>query len=361
MTSALLIVGYLLYYLSTAIYTVSEQYWTARVLSVVLDGLAFCSAFVIIRSESDRDLFVTIVRAVGTAASIVVIVLSISGKLDEYIWTTVRAELLLPDYLRLGLLSGAALVTSVAYPCRFRLFSCTCCISALLLLGGRGPVLAALLCIAIDRLAAFRESKRRVPTWIGAAAAAIPILGFAWWFGGPRLGADSLPLALKRLMALGTDWETFEESIRLEVFQVALGVWFDHLWFGTGIGGYGIAAYQLDVEANPHNLVLEVAAETGIVGLLLFVPGVVRFVHKLWQWIGAGTPSSAVSALMLFMTCHYMKSGGFFSARDLYMLAGVAAGVATYSACRISNRAMTIHRDQGSSRGSRSNRRHATL
>lgn len=69
----------------------------------------------------------------------------------------------------------------------------------------------------------------------------------------------------------------FAESDYGHVFSAAWQVWQAHLWLGTGLDTYQLACEQMGVlEASrmacshPHNLYLELGAETGLVGLGLF-------------------------------------------------------------------------------------------
>ncbi|MCS7260566.1 MAG: O-antigen ligase family protein [Anaerolineae bacterium] len=63
---------------------------------------------------------------------------------------------------------------------------------------------------------------------------------------------------------------------RLAHWQAALDMWRDHLWLGVGLGNYPVV-YPLyaigrwrDPLGHAHNFYLNVAAETGLVGLLLY-------------------------------------------------------------------------------------------
>ena len=63
---------------------------------------------------------------------------------------------------------------------------------------------------------------------------------------------------------------------RLAHWQAALDMWRDHLWLGVGLGNYPVI-YPLyaigrwrDALGHAHNFYLNVAAETGLVGLLLY-------------------------------------------------------------------------------------------
>jgi putative inorganic carbon (HCO3(-)) transporter len=64
---------------------------------------------------------------------------------------------------------------------------------------------------------------------------------------------------------------------RMAHWQAALGMWTDHLWLGVGIGNYEVAyaSYALPLWplslGHAHNYYLNIAAETGLLGLLAYL------------------------------------------------------------------------------------------
>jgi O-antigen ligase len=70
---------------------------------------------------------------------------------------------------------------------------------------------------------------------------------------------------------------------RMAHWQSAVGMWTDRVWLGVGIGNYAAVypRYALPLWPLPlghaHNYYLNVAAETGVVGLLVYV----------WLWVAA--------------------------------------------------------------------------
>jgi O-antigen ligase len=59
------------------------------------------------------------------------------------------------------------------------------------------------------------------------------------------------------------------QSHRLAFWRESWHLWLAQPLFGSGIGSWAIRYFNLDVERYPHNLILEVLVEFGIVGLLL--------------------------------------------------------------------------------------------
>jgi O-antigen ligase len=77
-------------------------------------------------------------------------------------------------------------------------------------------------------------------------------------------------------------FQTGELDARLLIWDVGFALWRDHFLFGLGVGGFpdaffanqfrsGLPIPAIDQPIVAHNTFLSVAAETGLVGLLLFL------------------------------------------------------------------------------------------
>lgn len=84
--------------------------------------------------------------------------------------------------------------------------------------------------------------------------------------------------AARSIYSIGEKLSMFPESDYGRVFAGAWQVWQQDFWLGTGIHTYQAVCEQLGVFSNqnlgcthPHNLYLELGAETGLIGLLLFI------------------------------------------------------------------------------------------
>jgi len=67
-------------------------------------------------------------------------------------------------------------------------------------------------------------------------------------------------------------------SLRYEIWQTALNMFYDSPWIGTGLGSYsqnlaseGYATWVINNTNHPHNDLLELAVELGIIGLVIFI------------------------------------------------------------------------------------------
>ena len=331
-----LMLGFLGLYVATAVYSISGSYWLDRSLAVALDAIAFVGAFIIIRDRAAVVSFLQLVQWTGCIVAAMVLALAVTGELERVSSGAERAESLFPDYLRLGLLVGGSLVVSVLRPGTSRVLSAVCCGSSLLCLGGRGPALAAVLTVAVALIAAPQLRALLSPWRAAGGAIAMIVVALIWATGAGATSTSQPPLLIQRLSAATDSGEELERSSRVEIFATALKVWGDRPWLGTGIGGYGLAAYNTDREANPHNVVLEVAAETGIIGLFAFSLGAVCLASRTWRCFRVGDAPPVLAALLVFYCLNYLKSSGFVSARDLYTFAGAVASPAVLALRQIS-------------------------
>jgi O-antigen ligase len=171
--------------------------------------------------------------------------------------------------LRLALLAAAGLITL-----------------GLLVSWSRGAWLAFAAAVAVVVVAHTRRAAPLVVVLAGLAALAVGLLG----------GAELLPASITGRLADLREFAGLVDVARTEVtdanfsvieriahWQAALAMWRDYPWLGVGAGNYAViyAAYNLPRWYEPlghaHNIYLNFAAETGLLGLLAY----------LWLWLAS--------------------------------------------------------------------------
>ena len=68
--------------------------------------------------------------------------------------------------------------------------------------------------------------------------------------------------------------------LRFEMIEFVLELALKNIWFGNGIGSFGILFLNADEYYYPHNLLLEFYIEYGIIGVLLFMLPVLLILRK---------------------------------------------------------------------------------
>ena len=188
--------------------------------------------------------------------------------------------------------------------------------------------------------------------WVGAAAAAAVIClrkGWRWtavallaivvaaglWFSTEgvadvpaailgRLGGQDIALSaafgppegLQAIEVTDENWATLE---RLAHWHAAWKMWLDRPWLGVGIGNYALVYPQYalprwgDPLGHAHNHYLNVAAESGLVGLAAYLVLVVTWIWWAWRlaqpWSGRGRPipEPPASGVKRWMTENYSR------------------------------------------------------
>lgn len=168
----------------------------------------------------------------------------------------------------------------------------------LLLIGGRGPFLATVLPLLIPLyygvdVHIFRGRVRVRRYIVPLFVLVITGVAFAISFGSAEVFSTIKRLA-RLFGALGSS-----ASIRLEMYGDAVDIWAQHPLFGAGIGSWPVLAGWGDQRMYPHNMILEVLSEFGIVGFFLWAA---PFLYAFWQFFRDSDPRHdpwAMLALML--------------------------------------------------------------
>lgn len=185
-----------------------------------------------------------------------------------------------------------------------------------LLSGSRGGLLAFIAVLVIAGIPILRSMARRTRRWlvgIGIAAAVVlPVL----------FGAETVAFLEQRFVV-----QTFEQgysSGRDRIITETIALFNAYPAFGAGLDGYfGTIGHRSGFE-YPHNIILAVLAEGGLIGLLLLAGVALVSVHALWT----ARPLSAL-AMYFTLAAGYvavasMFSGDYYDSRLLWFFLGLA-------------------------------------
>lgn len=112
-------------------------------------------------------------------------------------------------------------------------------------------------------------------------------------------------MTARSVVSIGDKLANFGASDYGHVFSAAWQVWQQNRWFGSGIHTYQQVCQQMDLFAHsamqcthPHNLYLQLGAETGIAGLVLFVAMLIgvyitalKGLIQCQNWLGVASSS----------------------------------------------------------------------
>ncbi len=120
--------------------------------------------------------------------------------------------------------------------------------------------------------------------------------------------------------------EMIEQSTmaRIDHFAFSFNLIFDNvkqLILGYGLGSYGILYSGIDERFYPHNIILEIWFETGLVGLLAIFPFFFFVIYTCRKHISA----NPFAWIVLFIFLNSMKSGSLVDMRVLFSFLAMMA------------------------------------
>jgi O-antigen ligase len=169
----------------------------------------------------------------------------------------------------------------------------------LLLLGGRGPLLAAVLPVGLLFYYGLELNLYRATVRVRRYVWPILLLVVAGGIAAVTFGSSEVLTTIKRFIIL---FESLGDSaeVRIRMYWDALRIWAENPVFGGGVGSWPVLAGFGDRKMYPHNMILEVLAEFGIFGLCLFAMPFVYAFRYLHRTADLEQDPWALLGLMLF-------------------------------------------------------------
>jgi O-antigen ligase len=117
-------------------------------------------------------------------------------------------------------------------------------------------------------------------------------------------------------------------SDRTSIWQSAWQLFLDHPVAGTGLDGfYGLIGRNQQIE-YPHNYVLAVAAEGGLIGLGLLFAAILMCARTIATNHGHPRETALAAAAAVYVALSSLFSGDYYDARLAWLFAAVAAAAA---------------------------------
>jgi O-antigen ligase len=149
------------------------------------------------------------------------------------------------------------------------------------------------------------------------------LLALVWimlWRGGTwrrpsAWGIAALALAAIAVLSLAIGKGLASIQARLQLWQAAWTLWRSHPWLGVGPHGFGPAYRGVDVgpwvdprqTPWPHQLLLELMANTGLLGTAAFLLVAMRAIRGL-RWEAETQARSRAAALLSFATISLLEA-----------------------------------------------------
>lgn len=325
----LLLVGCLL---GGLLYSQSREYGPDKALRFIfLTGWAFFGAALLILDFLSLRRFSWALVSISTAMAIDAL-LSYPG-VGQVGFVTALGS----NYIALARAGGVGLLTTIGFlllterGLLMKLFvwgMAALQLWAVLSAGARGPVLA----IILSFLLFFALSLRGFPR--------LKIERFALRFGVAAFFTSVVLVAVRQelfsTLVFRTQIALTEGGTsvltRLSLYRAAIDMWAKSPIWGNGTGQFGVAVTGEDIRLYPHNIVLELGAEIGLIGVLVFVTMIgIAFAKGFSCLRSEGGLAKAVARYLLTIGCfallNAMVSGDINDNRMLFTL--VALIVAT--------------------------------
>lgn len=231
----------------------------------------------------------------------------------------------------------AAVALSVIYRRKLFLLPVPVLGVAALLAGSRGGVAAAV------TTAVFVVLCRRRLSWrVGAAA----VLAAGAGLVATTTLLDTTDVALIQKRFVSDLFQEHQFSGRPELLGQALKIFLANPLFGGGLDSFHVRFGYSENLGYPHNLVVDVAATGGLVGLGLLVAFSVSLVRHVRPWGQVRPDQLAMLMGMIFVAAASMFSGDFYDSRFLWMFAVLAVNHCGWSVtpdCRSVSHSSTQH------------------
>lgn len=142
----------------------------------------------------------------------------------------------------------------------------------LLITGGRGPALATLAAMMLPLALGIQVVKGRLLVSRFVVAAVVLLALAAVILAEVAMPSPESFRTVQRFNVLLTEEGGGGSAAgRMEFWQQTIRLWFEQPLVGHGNGSWPIIYFGVDVKRHPHNVILEVLAEYGLIGLLLLL------------------------------------------------------------------------------------------
>ena len=123
------------------------------------------------------------------------------------------------------------------------------------------------------------------------------------------------------------DIKFFQDSSYFVLYKSALKVWSENKLFGVGLKNFRLSCKEIKLDSNnknypqcsthPHNFILEILSEIGIIGLLLFLTFVYSLIIKIYFFMKINSTNSYLPKILIIILIAIMfpliPTGSFFS------------------------------------------------
>lgn len=294
-------------YSLTSVYTLSESYYLEKIAYLWIAIFSFLLPIIFLNKKSKLTFFFKSFNFFSIATLVVLAYLFMTSK--WYIFITNQEDYEnTPNYLAVASLLGVFIICNMRKKKIKAKILSVIAIGFMFLLSGRGPIIGLGLVYVIYLLLDSKKTKN-----VLYISALITIVYFGW-----KTYSSS-----EEIINAGSRFGTlFEDNPRYAQIKKAFTIISNNSLLGVGIGGYGLAADNVDEFWHPHNLILEVFSEAGffITSIFLYLLFKIFIVNNLKISYKKETVIFILASAYLFIQA--MKSGGIPDMRVTFFWLG---------------------------------------
>jgi O-antigen ligase len=340
LTVVSLLILFIAWVLLTDLWTPSELYAREKLFKLATLNLwsVIATAMIMANRRERVRRFLMLVLVLGTAASLDGIfryigVASYDTAVEPFSPDiTLSASFRLENYTALGRFFGMGAVVAFAAWLQTSPFSkrgvalmaaFVICFYGLLISAGRGPTFATVAAMLLPLVLGLRITERRLFASKAFVASFVLFVAMAAVLSQVAASySESLP-TLQRFGILLTK-EAGGQGQRLGFWIEAWHLWLQQPLFGSGVGSWPVLSSGLDVRRYPHNLILEVLVEFGLIGLFLLVAAAVAAVRRASVRRLRSDPLLMCAAMLwMSLLISAMTSSDIIGNRNLFAILGL--------------------------------------
>lgn len=327
----MLYIGFALYVLLSYLWTPGKVYSTQKMLYIWTLVLWALAAPALIISTDPRR-----IKRLGILFILLSIIASFEA-ISQYIQAGQSGFIGVfgSNYLGLGRIAGLAFIVSYTYAlfgsCNpfaklIAIILAGVFLCILLIGGARGPFIATILSALIPAFFSIHFSLKRQSIKIKPFIRPIVVITIALLFlFGYFYETGHMTQTMARLQVLTSDGMGDSAAARIQHYTHAIQYWKQAPLFGNGIGSWPIINGDTDMRSYPHNLILEILTELGLMGLMLFFTLILYALRFLKPIKSEGYQSINIVLLMIvmYMFLNSMVSGDIPDNRLLFASIGL--------------------------------------
>jgi O-antigen ligase len=319
--AALIAIGsfvlFCLYYSATIIWSPSSEYALFKIIRLltVIPLLFIVTALLATDSNGEQRIARMFKYIIGLSGLIAIITFYARG-FDHSV-----SGLIGVNYLLYSRVLGAGVLASVLFAVSSNTRRETLMyagvaatlVAAMLLTGGRGPLIAA--AVASAGIVVFKHFQVGWSVGWRSAVAGVGISIFGLVVLATIIGARTA----ERFVGLLT-LQDESASTRLDLYWIAIESWVSEPLLGHGIGSYSIVGETGRHPYWPHNIVLEIGAEAGLVGVALFAIPLIVSLRQFVKYQHEMSPSGLLAiAFVGYMFINASLTGDVPGNRALFV------------------------------------------